>query len=124
MIIVGLLLLILAAAIIIVMVMAGGNTVNIGWDALNLNWSPTALVVFLLGAVTLLLLVVAFGALRAGTRRKVAKGQELRRLRKLEAERAATPATTPPPPQHGAPPADPRPTDTSSPYGPSDGKLD
>lgn len=126
MIVLGLVLLLVVVAVVVVMVMAGGNPVNIGWDVLNLNWAPTALTVFLLGAATLLVLVIAFAALRTGMRRGSAKRAELNRLRKIESQRtsaappAAAPApVAPPAPQHSA-------TDTTpdtDPYGPGDSKL-
>lgn len=102
MILIGLLLLLVVVLIVVVMVMAGNETVLIGWDALNIAWTPTALVVFLLGAGTLLLLVLAFAALRAGTRRRVAKGQELKRLRKLESEQTGPTRTAERPADRGA----------------------
>lgn len=135
MIIFGLLLLLLVAAIVVVMLMAGDDTVTIGWDAINLNWTPTALVVFLLGAGTLLLLVLAFAALRSGTRRRVAKSQELRRLRKMDKEAQSThtgPTASGPTASGPAPTGPSRGVDSTatggsgdnSPYGPGASRLD
>ncbi|MFV0457664.1 MAG: hypothetical protein ACK5MT_02660 [Actinomycetales bacterium] len=84
MIVLGLILLILAIAVVAIMVLGGGDTVTIGWDTIRLNWEPSALMVFLAGAATLLLLVIAFACLRSGMARSRAKRQELRRLRKLD----------------------------------------
>lgn len=90
MIVLALLLLIAAAALVVFVIVTGSTQpVALEWDALNLAWDPSVLVVFLLGAVTLLLVVVAFGLLRGGTRRKVEQRRELRRLRRVERENAA-----------------------------------
>ncbi len=91
MIVFGLLLLLLVAAVVVIMVMAGSGHVTIGWDAINLHWEATALMIFVLGAVSLLVLVLAFACLRNGTRRRFAKGRELRRLRKIESNQPARP---------------------------------
>ncbi|MFP5334719.1 MAG: hypothetical protein ACLGIV_05330 [Actinomycetes bacterium] len=90
MIVLALLLLVVVAAIVLFVVVSGSTeTVRLEWDDMNLAWAPSALVVFLLGAVTLLLAVLALGMIRGGTRRKVEQRRELRRLREVEKERAA-----------------------------------
>lgn len=84
------LLLLVAAAVLVVFIVVTGRTqtVDLTWEALNLSWAPSALVVFLLGALTLLLVVLALGLLRGGTKRKVEQRRELKRLRGVEKENA------------------------------------
>ncbi len=84
MLILGVLLLVIVAIAVVIMVMGGDQSVTIAWEAVRLDWHPTVLMVFLLGAATLLLLVLAFACLRAGFRRSAAKRRELRRLRQLD----------------------------------------
>ncbi|HZI96754.1 MAG TPA: hypothetical protein VFD41_04425 [Actinomycetales bacterium] len=102
MIVLALLLLIAVVALVLFILVTGASeTVLLESDQLNVSWEPTALVVFLLGAVTLLLAVIALGLLRGGTKRKVEQRRELKRLRKVEKENAAAgrdrPATDPTP---------------------------
>lgn len=89
-------LLLLAVALVTVFLLVAGvdATVPLEWDALNLSWSASPLVLFLLGAVTLLAAMVALGLLRSGTRRKVGKRREIKRLRKVEKEQATTTGTS------------------------------
>lgn len=90
MIVLAVLLLVLALALVVYVVVSGANqTVSLEWEELNLAWEPTPLVVFLLGAVTLLLVVLALWMIRAGTKRGVAKRRELKRLREADRQRAA-----------------------------------
>ncbi|MFZ5870472.1 MAG: hypothetical protein ACOYXW_08110, partial [Actinomycetota bacterium] len=86
MILLAVLLLVLVAAIVLFVVVAGTAPVLLEWEELNLAWEPSALVVFLLGAVTLLLAVLALGMIRAGTRRRVERRRELKRLRAVAKE--------------------------------------
>jgi uncharacterized membrane protein YciS (DUF1049 family) len=106
----GLLLLLVVAAIVLVMVMGGAAVPDqtlIDWPALGISWGPSALLLFLIGAGTMVLLLMA----GAGTRRRVAKSQELRRLRKMENQQARSPqdgyapATSSEVPLDGPPPA-------------------
>lgn len=89
MILLAVLLLVLVAAIVLFVVVAGTEPVLLEWEQLDLAWKPSALVVFLLGAVTLLLAVLALAMIRAGTRRRVERRRELKRLRAVEKERGA-----------------------------------
>src|SRR4051812_44502935 len=50
--------------------------------------------VFLLGAVTMLIALLALSLLRRGTRRKVERRREIKRLRKVEQESQSTGTTT------------------------------
>lgn len=110
----GLLLLLVVAAIVLVMVMGGAAVPDqtlIDWPALGISWGPSALLLFLIGAGTMILLLMAVAMIRAGTRRRVAKSQELRRLRKMENQQARSPqdgyapATSSEVPLDGPPPA-------------------
>lgn len=90
MIVLAVLLLVLALALVVYVVVAGATqTVSLRWDDLNLAWEPTVLVVFLLGALTLLLVGLALWLIRAGTRRSMQKRRELKRLREADRQRAA-----------------------------------
>ncbi len=93
------LLLLLAAAALVVFIVVTGSTgeVPLQWTDLNLTFSPSPLVLFLLGALTLLLVVLALGLLRAGSRRSVEKRRELKRLRRIEDERQVERETAPAP---------------------------
>lgn len=86
-----LLLVVVAAVVVFVLVTGTTGTVELTWEQLNLSFAPSPLVLFLLGAATLLLAVVALGMLRSGSRRGLAKRRELKRLRKIEQEQGATP---------------------------------
>ena len=97
MIVLALLLLLAAAALVAYILLTGSTaTVLLASDELNLSWEPSALLVFLLGALTLLLVVVALGLLRGGTKRQVSKRRELKRLRQVEQETATHDSTTAP----------------------------
>lgn len=86
-----LLLVVVAAVVVFVLVTGTTGTVELTWEQLNLSFAPSPLVLFLLGAATLLLAVVALGMLRSGSRRGMAKRRELKRLRKIEKEQGTTP---------------------------------
>lgn len=86
-----LLLVVVAAVVVFVLVTGTTGTVELTWEQLNLSFAPSPLVLFLLGAATLLLAVLALGMLRSGSRRGMAKRRELKRLRKIEQEQGATP---------------------------------
>ena len=86
-----LLLVVVAAVVVFVLVTGTTGTVELTWEQLNLSFAPSPLVLFLLGAATLLLAVLALGMLRSGSRRGMAKRRELKRLRKIEQERSTTP---------------------------------
>ncbi len=94
MVVIALLLLIVVVAVVVFVVVTGASgTVTLEWDQLNMFFEPSPLVLFLLGAATLLLAVVAIAMLRSGSRRSMAKRRELKRLRRLEGEQGTTPAT-------------------------------
>lgn len=91
MVVIAVLLLVVVAAVVVFVVVAGTTgTVTLEWDQLNLFFEPSPLVLFLLGAATLLLAVVAIAMLRAGSKRSMAKRRELKRLRRLEGEQGAS----------------------------------
>ncbi len=88
MIVLALLLLIAAAAMVVFIVVTGSTgEIPLEWDDMNLAFAPSPLVLFLLGALTLLLAVLALGLLRAGTKRSTEKRRELKQLRRLQDER-------------------------------------
>ena len=94
MVVIALLLLVLVVAVVVFVVVTGASgTVTLEWDQLNLFFEPSPLVLFLLGAATLLLAVVAIAMLRSGSRRSMAKRRELKRLRRLEGEQGTSTAT-------------------------------
>ena len=94
MIVLAVLLLVLSAAIVLYVIVAGATeTVSLEWDALNLAWEPSALVVFLLGALTLFLIGLAMALIGNGTRRRMQQRRELKRLRQVERERSTSEAT-------------------------------
>lgn len=83
MIILALLLLLLVAAIVVLMVLAGrADTVRLEVPELNIAWEPTPLMIFLLGAATILLVGLALAMIRAGSRRKMAQRREIKELRR------------------------------------------
>ncbi len=87
MVVIALLLLVVVVAVVVFVVVTGASgTVTLEWDQLNMFFEPSPLVLFLLGAATLLLAVVAIAMLRSGSRRSMAKRRELKRLRRLEGE--------------------------------------
>lgn len=82
------LLLVLVLAIVVYIVVTGTTeTVRLEWEQLNLAWEPNALLVFLLGALALLLLGLALGLIQAGTKKSVQRRRELKRLRESDRER-------------------------------------
>lgn len=92
MIILGVLLLVLVVAIVaFVLVTGSSDTVPLTWDALNIQWNPTPALLFAVGALTLAVLALSLLLMRAGVRRRVHSGQEMRRLRKLERETGGRP---------------------------------
>lgn len=109
MIVLAVLLLVLVAAVVVFIAVAGaGEPVLLTWDALNLRWEPTALLVFAAGAVTVVALGLALALLRSGARRSSDKRRELKRLRRAEQEGALPGAGAPAPtraaPQSARPP--------------------
>ena len=92
MIVLAVLLLLVVVAVVVFVLMSGvDQTVQLTADWLNLDWRPSALMVFLLGAVTLFVAEIALAMLRSGTRRSAERRRELKRLRDAERERAAAP---------------------------------
>ncbi len=90
MVVLALLLLFLVVLLVVFMVITGSRgEVPLEWDQLNIAFSPSPLVLFLMGAATLLLAVLALGLLRGGTRRGATKRKELKRLRQIETDRQA-----------------------------------
>jgi hypothetical protein len=84
-------LLLIAVAAVVVFVLVTGTTATapMVWESLNLSWTPSVLIVFLLGVLTLFVAEVALAMLRGGTRRKMERRRELKRLRQVEKEKAA-----------------------------------
>lgn len=88
MIVLGVLLLIAVAVVTVFVVMSGaGQQTRLTSDMLNLDWRPSVLLVFLLGALCLLVAVVALSMIQRGTRRRVEQRRELKRLRNAERDR-------------------------------------
>jgi hypothetical protein len=74
--------------VLFIVVTGSTETVTLEWDQLNIFWQPSALLVFLLGAVALLLAGIALGLFRRGARKGIQRRRELKRLRESDAERA------------------------------------
>ena len=92
MIVLAVLLLLAVVAVVVFVLMTGvDQTVQLTADWLSLDWRPSALVVFLLGALTLFVAEIALAMLRSGARRSADRRRELKRLRDAERERAAAP---------------------------------
>jgi hypothetical protein len=91
-IVLAILLLIVAAAVVALMVAVGfTGSVRFGTFAGHVVTQPFW--VFLLGAVTMLIALLALSLLRRGTKRKVERRREIKRLRRVEQE-SQTPGTT------------------------------
>ncbi|GAB2692688.1 hypothetical protein [Thalassiella azotivora] len=91
MIVVAVLLLLVVAAVVLFVAVSGANEqVQLTNDLVNVDWRPSVLVVFLLGALCLMLVAAALALLRAGARRSAARRKELKRLREAEEERRAS----------------------------------
>ena len=81
MIVIGAVALVLAALGVIGAVDMGRN-VNVTLDGFGLHITTSVLWVFASGAVAMLLLMIALGALRRGMRKRRAKRRELKQLRR------------------------------------------
>ncbi len=89
----GIIFVLLAAALVVGVLLTGTSqeilfTSTIG----DVNTQP--IWVFLAGAVAMLLVLLGLSFFGRGTRRRVARRREMRRLRKVEKEQAAAPAAT------------------------------
>ena len=81
----AIILLLVAAALVVLMLIVGtGVTVTFATFAGNVVTRP--IWIFLLGAVTLLIAMMGLSLLRTGTKRKVERRREIKRLRRLESE--------------------------------------
>ncbi|MBA2464787.1 MAG: hypothetical protein H0V42_07420 [Nocardioidaceae bacterium] len=93
----GLILIVLAVAVFVAVVLAGSDDPALRFDVGFLDASISTLAVFVIGAVTMLLLVLGLIFMRAGTRRANQRrkdSKELSRLnKKLGAQEAKTDAT-------------------------------
>ncbi|MEH3075330.1 MAG: hypothetical protein PGN11_01395 [Quadrisphaera sp.] len=109
-------LLLLAVALVVLFVVVTGitPTVQLEWSQISTSVTLTALAVFLLGAACLLLAELGLALLLRGNRKNWERRRELKRLRRVEAERArhAGPSATPAPSGSGA----------ADPSGPSTGR--
>lgn len=97
----GIIFVLLAAALVVGVLLTGTSqqilfTSTIG----DLNTQPVW--VFVAGALAMLLALLGLSFLGRGTRRRVARRKEMRRLRKVEKEQAAAPAATTQPAPGGA----------------------
>lgn len=83
-------LLLLAVALVVLFVVVTGitPTVQLEWSQISTSVSLTALGVFLLGAVCLLVAQLGLVMLLRGNRKNWERRRELKRLRRVEAERA------------------------------------
>ncbi|PWJ53336.1 hypothetical protein SAMN06264364_11395 [Quadrisphaera granulorum] len=83
-------LLLLAVALVVLFVAITGitPTVTLEWSQISTSVTLTALGVFLLGAVCLLVAEMGLALLLRGNRKNWERRRELRRLRRVEAERA------------------------------------
>jgi membrane protein implicated in regulation of membrane protease activity len=86
--------LVVAAALVALMATVGfTSTITFATFAGDVHTRPFW--VFLLGAATLLLVLIALSLLHRGTRRKVRRRREMKRLRKLEEESPRTAGGSP-----------------------------
>lgn len=92
MIVLAVLLLVAVVAVVAFVLVAGVDQhVQLTADWLNLDWRPSVILVFLLGAVCLFVAEIALALLRAGFRRNIHRRRELKRLRQRDNQRAAAP---------------------------------
>jgi uncharacterized protein HemY len=85
----ALLLLVVVAAIVLVIVVTGSTEyVLLQWAQLGIELRLSALVVFLLGVLALLLTGISLALFRRGARRGRERRRELKRLRESDAERS------------------------------------
>ncbi len=82
-----LLLLVVALVVLFVVVTGITPTVSLEWSQINTEVTLTALALFLLGAVTLLVAEAGLAMLLRGNRKNWERRRELKRLRRVEAER-------------------------------------
>ena len=121
MIILAVLLLVVVAAVVAFVLIGGLEAAPAEMSVGALDVSASPLWFFVLGAVTLLAAELALALLRGGSRRKLAKRRELKRLREVEAHAApgagagTTRSSAPP----SAPPSGPRATERPATGGPS-----
>lgn len=96
MVVLGIILLLLGLFVAAYVLLAGlppeGATL-VSLELFGLRVETSAVVVFALGAITLLLIQLGLLALRAGTRKSVKRRSELQRLRRVEAEVESRQAT-------------------------------
>ncbi len=97
MLVLGLLLIVLAVAVLVAVILAGSDDPALRFDVGFLDASISTLAIFVIGAVTMLLLVLGLTLMRAGTRRANQRrkdSKELSRLnKKLGAQEAKTEAS-------------------------------
>lgn len=103
MILLALLLLLAVAALVLVMLLGvSSDVVRVEVDSLGLSLNASPLTIYLLGVATMALIALAAFMLRTGSRRKLDKRRELKRLRQVDREQTATP-------DHGSTPTGSRP---------------
>jgi hypothetical protein len=108
----GIILLLVAALLVVLMLTVGfGATVTFGTFAGNVVTRPFW--IFLLGAATMLIALMGLSLMQRGTRRKVQRRREIKRLRRVEQEAQ----TAPPASRHDT-------RDTGVRPGPDDGRGD
>jgi uncharacterized integral membrane protein len=78
----GIICLLIGAAVVVLMLAVGFTTITFSTFAGNVITRPFW--VFLLGAATLLIVMMGLSLLRRGTRRQVQRRREIKRLRKAE----------------------------------------
>lgn len=90
MILLALLLLLAAVALALFMVFGiSSDAVSVAIDGLGLSLNTAPLTIYLLGALTMLLTGLAWAMMRAGSRRKLDRRRELKRLRQVEKEQSS-----------------------------------
>ncbi|MFC5382355.1 hypothetical protein [Aquipuribacter nitratireducens] len=113
MVVLGILLLVVAVVVLAFILLGGlppGPGTEVSFDVFNLTLETSAVALFGLGALTLLILELAVLAIRSGARRSSRKRAELQRLRRVEQEVQARQAaeaqrnTTVPDSGYSAPP--------------------
>jgi uncharacterized integral membrane protein len=86
--------LLVVVAVLVVLALTSGTTQDLRYDTFAGSFSTSALWVFVAGAVAGVLALFALSLLRRGTRRRVARRREIKRLRKVEAESGPVPTTS------------------------------
>lgn len=92
MIVLAVLLLLAVVALVLVMVLGvSTDVVSVKVDSLGLSLNTSPLTIYLLGVATMALIALAWVMLRTGSKRKLDKRRELKRLRQVDREQTTAP---------------------------------